>query len=356
METGPRPLIARVVRALIPPACREHVLGDLYQRNGSDAKYVLDACRVVPYVIWSQIRRTASPSLLAAEFALVYLAFACAAVSVVGFLAQPFAVYQLAIPAVLGLVTLVLRDAYAGAKRSSPDVAADALLAVMTILIAEQLLLTAGSGLALPRVVSIGGGVASLLALSAIRKLAHERAARPAKNTKAPGPSPAGPQNDLHRWWWLTAVLGVVVWAFFFGHQAFRQFRPWLITWLFVFVGIGLYQRRKIYWPQRRNESVDGGKAYRAALMRQRDAQSKWPFRRGPAVIFMIAAFVWLMWQEVRNGPVIPRINFALAIYVFVVTAWVLGGRLLTNRAARDFNRELSLVNSGAMPPDKPSS
>ena len=251
METGPRPLIERFVSALIPPPSREHVLGDLYQRNRSDGQYVLDACRVVPHVVWSQVRRTASPPLLVAEFVLVYLAFASAAVSVVGFFGQPFAVYQLAVPAILALVTLVLRDAYAGTKRSSPEVAADALLAVMAILVAEQLLSMAGSGVALPRVVSIGGAVASLFGLSAIRKLAHERATRPTRNPQAPSQSPAGPQKDLHRWWWLTAVLGVVVWAFLFGHQGLRQFRPWLIAWLFVFVGIGLYQRRKIYWPQR---------------------------------------------------------------------------------------------------------
>jgi hypothetical protein len=356
METGPRPLIVRFVSALIPPACREHVLGDLYQRNGSEAQYVVDGCRLVPYVIWSQIRRTARPSLLAGEFVLIYLAFASAAVSVAGFFAHPLAVYQLAIPAVLGLLTLILRDAYTGTRRASPEVAADALLAVMTILIAEQLLVTANTVLALPRVVSIGGAVASLVGLSAIRTLACERGAREMKNTHVPVQSPAGPQKDLHRWWWITAVLGMVVWAFVFGHQAFRQFRPWLIAWLFVFVAIGLYQRRKIYWPQRRNDSVDKREAYRIALMRQRDAQSKWPFRRGPALIFVIAAVVWLMWQEVMNGAVIPRINFTLAIYVFVVTGWMLCGRLLTNRAARDFDRELTVVNSGAMPPDKPSS
>ena len=353
METGPRPLIARVVSALIPPASREHVLGDLYQRNRSDGQYVLDACRVLPHVVWSQIRRTASPALLAAEFVLVYLAFTSAAVSVVGFFAQPFAVYHLAVPAALALVTLVLRDAYAGATRSSPEVAADAFLAVMTILIAEQLLLTAGSGLALPRVVSISGAVASLFGLSAIRKLAYDRAGRSAKNKQVPGQSPAGPQKDLHRWWWITALLGVVVFAFLFGHQALRQFRPLLIAWLIVFVGIGLYQRRKIYWPQRRDESFDGGAAYRAALIRQRDAQSKWPFRRG-AFIVVIAALAWWMWQEVMTGPVIPRINFAVAVYVFVVTAWGLCGRLLTNRAARAFDRELTLFDSGGIPPDKP--
>jgi hypothetical protein len=54
------------------------------------------------------------------------------------------------------------------------------------------------------------------------------------------------------------------------------------------------------------------------------------------------------------TGVVIPRINFALAVYVFVVTGWVLCGRLLTNRAARDFDRDLTLFDSEEVSPDKP--
>jgi len=69
----------------------------------------------------------------------------------------------------------------------------------------------------------------------------------------------------------------------------------------------------------------------------------------------VIAALVFLIWQDVRNGAVIPRMNFALAAYVFVVTGWVLCGRLLTNRAARDFDCELASLDSRGMPPDKPS-
>src|SRR5688572_32627713 len=162
METGPRPLIERLVGALIPPPSREHGLGDLCQRYRSDWQYVLDACRVVPHVLWSQIRRTSSPTLLATEFVLVYLAFASAAFSVTGFFAEPLALYQLVVPAILALVTLVLRDAYAGPQRSSTEVSADAILAIATVIAAEQLLSVARSGLALPRVVIIGGSVASL--------------------------------------------------------------------------------------------------------------------------------------------------------------------------------------------------
>ena len=351
METGPRPLIERLVGALIPPPSREHVLGDLCQRYRSDWQYVLDAGRVVPHVVWSQIRRTSSPTLLVAEFVLVYLAFASAAFSVTGFFSQPLALYQLVVPAILALVTLVLRDAYAGPQRSSAEVSADAMLAIVTVIAAEQLLSVARSGLALARVVIIGGSVASLIALSAIRKVAHERTPRLQEQGTAPSQSPGRPQRDLHKWWWITGVLGVVVFASLFALPALRQFRPLLIAWLLVFLAIGIYQRRKIYWPHR----TDGGdRAYREALVRQRDAQSKWPFRRVRTLLVVHAGLALLLWQEVMSGGVVPRLNLALAVYVFVVTGWLLCGWLLTNRAARDFDRQLALMEPGGMPRDEP--
>jgi len=56
-----------VIRLLIPPACREHVLGDLWERYTSPRQYVVDALRTLPFVIWSQIRRTSDPLLLAMQ-------------------------------------------------------------------------------------------------------------------------------------------------------------------------------------------------------------------------------------------------------------------------------------------------
>jgi hypothetical protein len=356
METGPRPLIECLVGALIPPPYREHVLGDLCQRYTSDSQYVRDACRTVPYVIWSQIRRTSNPTLLIAVFVLVYLAFASAAFSETGFFSKPLALHQLALPAVLALVTIVLRDAYAVANRSSAEVSADAMLAIATIFAAEQLLWVARNGLALPRVVLIGGSVASLIVLSGIRKVAHERTHRSQEQGTAPSQPPRGPQKDLHRWWWITAVLGVLVFASLFAHPVTRQFRPLLIAWLLIFVAIGIYQRRRIHWPHRTDGSRSENQAYRAALVRQRDAQRKWPFRRVPILIVVHAALALLVWQEVMSSGVVPRMNVALAVYVFVVTGWLLCGRLLTNRAARDFDRQLALMEpEGMSRDDRPS-
>ena len=59
MEARPPALIDALVRRLVPPACREHVVGDLWERYTSPRHYALDAVRTIPAVVASQIRRTA---------------------------------------------------------------------------------------------------------------------------------------------------------------------------------------------------------------------------------------------------------------------------------------------------------
>ena len=60
LETRPPVLIDAVARALIPPACREHVIGDLWERYRSPWQFVLDAAGTIPFVVASQIRRTST--------------------------------------------------------------------------------------------------------------------------------------------------------------------------------------------------------------------------------------------------------------------------------------------------------
>jgi hypothetical protein len=76
VETGPSALIEGVVRLLTPPACREHVLGDLWERYRSPGQYLRDAMWTLPFVIVSRIRRTSSAPLLALQAFCVFATFA----------------------------------------------------------------------------------------------------------------------------------------------------------------------------------------------------------------------------------------------------------------------------------------
>ena len=59
METRPSPIVEAIVGACFPPACREEVLGDLYERYQSPTQYLSDALQTVPLVLASQVLRTA---------------------------------------------------------------------------------------------------------------------------------------------------------------------------------------------------------------------------------------------------------------------------------------------------------
>jgi len=105
METRPPVLIETVVRLLVPPAAREHVLGDLSERYASPRQYVSDAIRTIPFVVASQIRRTTNPALLLIPAFLFMMAFGSGP-------GEDFGWMRGGLPAMAALIGLVLRDAY----------------------------------------------------------------------------------------------------------------------------------------------------------------------------------------------------------------------------------------------------
>lgn len=60
---------------LIPPACREEVLGDLHERYRSPGQYLGDLLSTAPFLILSRIRRNADAQVLVMEALLVYGSF-----------------------------------------------------------------------------------------------------------------------------------------------------------------------------------------------------------------------------------------------------------------------------------------
>ncbi len=65
MSVTPPRILAAIVRALLPPATREHVLGDLAEQYVSATRYVWDVCRILSFVVASQIRRSWDARVLA---------------------------------------------------------------------------------------------------------------------------------------------------------------------------------------------------------------------------------------------------------------------------------------------------
>jgi hypothetical protein len=132
LETRPPVLIDAVVRALIPPACREHVIGDLWERYRSPWQFVLDAAGTIPFVLASQIRRT---STLASVVIHTFLLFVSLGVGT----GRPSG--KIVAPLAGALLAFVLRDAYKrGLSISAKQVGADALFGACGLLTSQALL------------------------------------------------------------------------------------------------------------------------------------------------------------------------------------------------------------------------
>lgn len=115
MESGPPKIIEILVGLVLPPACRESVLGDLHERYRSTPQYIRDAISSVPLVIVSRIRRTTDARLLLLEAPALYLAFLTSGrfADAAQFLYQPYSYLRLAVPVLAALLALVVLDGYA---------------------------------------------------------------------------------------------------------------------------------------------------------------------------------------------------------------------------------------------------
>jgi hypothetical protein len=131
MEARPPALIDAVVRALIPPVCREAVLGDLWERYTTPSAYLGEALRALPFLIASRIRRTTNAAMLSLAFLMLFASFGGA----------PSLFLRAAIPALVILTTFVLRDVYRGLSSSATRRAAGDAVAVALAAAASQVVL-----------------------------------------------------------------------------------------------------------------------------------------------------------------------------------------------------------------------
>lgn len=68
--------VETIIRILLPPTCREHVLGDLRESAAPRRPGMHDLMFTAPAVVWSQMRRSTPPMLLLAQGLAAYIAFA----------------------------------------------------------------------------------------------------------------------------------------------------------------------------------------------------------------------------------------------------------------------------------------
>jgi hypothetical protein len=144
MHTRPPEKIARLVRALVPPVSREHVLGDLQERYRSPRGYLADALQALPFVIASRLRRTTHPLVLL--FVATFLWWA------VFWGNRQDGPLDALLPTLMTLAALALRDVYRGTTPSWPRAAAlDVAIAASGVLLLEGILSITAPALLLSR-------------------------------------------------------------------------------------------------------------------------------------------------------------------------------------------------------------
>jgi hypothetical protein len=173
MPSVPSQTAEAIVAILLPPVCREEVLGDLHQRYRSPRQYFFDALSTIPFVILSRIRRTADPQLLVMQALALYLSFAGAAwFRDRTLLSQEWGILRLAYPAAMVLLGLILHDAYRKpGRRSSWSMSLGPCVGLGLALLSQGMLRSRYPQAALPIGILVYGCAASLLLSSAIRLL-----------------------------------------------------------------------------------------------------------------------------------------------------------------------------------------
>jgi hypothetical protein len=148
----PPQIVEDAVGWCLPSACREEVLGDLYERYANAAQYAVSALTVAPRVILSQVRRNTDARVFLATSCAICYSFAAGSPDF-SLHSDPLTLLRLAIPAVAALLVLLLRNGYAESEsRRLRAITLDVAVA-MGIAAFTQLVLMAAlrSDLMLPR-------------------------------------------------------------------------------------------------------------------------------------------------------------------------------------------------------------
>jgi len=182
MCSAPPTIVERILGLLIPPACREEVLGDLYERCDSLGKYIREALRVVPMVVFSRIRRTADSQILLMQAVALYLSFLGAAWHEgKAFLFEDSGLLRLAVPPIWVLFGVMIDDAYSiPGKRSLLKQTRGPVLGLGLACLSQVALSADNAGFGLPLRVMLFGSATGLLISIGLRYLFPPVIDRPA--------------------------------------------------------------------------------------------------------------------------------------------------------------------------------
>jgi hypothetical protein len=167
-------LLVTIFGWLLPPACREHVLGDLQERAKSRWQFVKEATSVLAPVIVSRIRRVTDAQVVLMQALAVYISFVAAAwySGENSFLYQQAGLIRLAVPTAVSIAVLLLCAAYAHPERQSVwRPALHAAISIAAGLLGQALVFDTWPNFAVPLLVLLEGGSIAVVLVSTLQML-----------------------------------------------------------------------------------------------------------------------------------------------------------------------------------------
>jgi hypothetical protein len=178
----PPRILETLLGLLLPPDCREHVLGDLQERNPSTKSYLRDALAILGPVIVSRIRRTTDIQVFLMEALTIYLSFATAAwyLGEQSFLYRHGGFIRLALPASVAVIALLFCNAYSDLRKQSFGRAiAQSAGSLALAFLGQAFIFDTHTSLAVPFPIMLYGSVLGCLLISPLRILFPPTQRRP---------------------------------------------------------------------------------------------------------------------------------------------------------------------------------
>ena len=361
METHPPELIEAIIARLIPPACRENVMGDWAERYKSPAQYLFSALAALPFIVASQILRTFRLAVLFSQAAVLYFAFAGASLAGSGGLNhQPL---PLVIIIGIALFVLVVRDAYVNpeeqpARRALRDVGFSIGIVICCQGLLRDLQLF---NLALHPWLALAGSALSMPMLYMLRRFFE--ASR--ENTAAPASGPASSLNEHRKVWrlnlaWVIAAVIVI----FTDPRISGPSTGSVLTGLFLMIvlGISLWEHKnglRGYGQESSALSISRD-PYRNQLARKRDGLKTWAggglfslSRGGGATLILViiaSQFIPFLFRWMTGRPLPPavkstHVSLSLIAWAILTAFWVFV-RSRSLRAAQTIQDELDRLEA----------
>jgi hypothetical protein len=345
MKTSPSPGLEALVAFFIPPACREHVLGDLCERYENPRQYIGDALHTIPLVIASRVRRTANAQMLLMEAFAVYLSFLAAAWWLGGapFLSEQSGFLRLAIPAAAAVIGLAVAGAYVDTRPMIRPACG-----VGGAFLPETVLWAARPDLAVPSRIMFAGAVLSFAMVCAVGMQFSEDGVAAAVVSADDIPGRAGELRARTRRKNLELGGGVLVlvflgWFSLTGDLTPRRVAGGLILADAAYLGYQVYRRRP---PKALPPNAAPGiwiEFYRAELQRQlvELRGMRWWYT-GPFVGALLAFALWIPFTIMDK----PKLWVNIVPFVVLSLVWGYAMSRLAERTARKLQRDMDDLNA----------